>query len=63
MAGSFAYIEAFYNPLRPHSSIGWHAPNNFSHLMQLRRASVRYPTFDSVPSDFLLSIFMGRAHY
>ena len=23
----FRYIEAFYNPIRPHSGIGWLAPN------------------------------------
>ena len=26
----FAYIEAFYNRLRPHSGIGWLAPNDFA---------------------------------
>lgn len=25
----FRYIEGFYNPLRPHSGIGWLAPNAF----------------------------------
>ena len=29
MATIFHYIEAFYNPVRPHSSIGWLAPNAF----------------------------------
>ena len=25
----FHYIECFYNPVRPHSSIGWNAPDTF----------------------------------
>ena len=25
----FSYIECFYNPVRPHSSIGWRSPNAF----------------------------------
>ena len=29
-ADVFAYIEAFYNPVRPHSSIGWLAPDAFA---------------------------------
>lgn len=30
MADVFAYIEAFYNPVRPHSSIGWRSPDDFA---------------------------------
>ena len=30
----FAYIEAFYNSLRPHSALGWIAPKQFEHLLQ-----------------------------
>lgn len=30
----FAYIEAFYNAVRPHSGIGWIAPNQFAKLLQ-----------------------------
>ncbi len=26
----FHYIECFYNPVRPHSAIGWVAPNVFA---------------------------------
>lgn len=26
----FNYIECFYNPIRPHSSIGWISPNAFA---------------------------------
>ena len=29
-AAVFAYIEAFYNRLRPHSGIGWLAPTDFA---------------------------------
>ena len=29
-ADVFAYIEAFYNPIRPHSSIAWNAPDVFA---------------------------------
>lgn len=29
MNAVFHYIEAFYNPVRPHSAIGWLAPNTF----------------------------------
>jgi transposase InsO family protein len=29
----FRYIEAFYNPIRPHSGIGWLAPNVFESLL------------------------------
>lgn len=29
-AAVFAYIEAFYNSVRPHSGIGWLAPNRFA---------------------------------
>jgi putative transposase len=27
----FAYIEAFYNAIRPYSALGWISPNAFSH--------------------------------
>ena len=30
----FAYIEAFYNTIRPHSALGWIAPNQFIRLLQ-----------------------------
>ncbi|RKJ62094.1 hypothetical protein D7Y09_14595 [bacterium 1XD42-1] len=30
MMDVFAYIEAFYNPVRPHSSIGWRPPDAFA---------------------------------
>ena len=30
MAHVFAYIESFYNPVRPHSSIGWRSPDAFA---------------------------------
>ena len=30
MASVFAYIEAFYNSVRPHSGIGWLSPNKFA---------------------------------
>lgn len=30
MTAVFAYIETFYNPIRPHSGIGWLAPNTFA---------------------------------
>jgi len=30
MMDIFAYIEAFYNPVRPHSSIGWRPPDAFA---------------------------------
>ena len=36
-ADIFAYIEAFYNTLRPHSSIGWLSPCAFE--LRLRNAS------------------------
>ena len=29
-ADIFAYIEVFYNAVRPHSSIGWQAPDAFA---------------------------------
>ena len=29
----FAYIEAFYNRVRPHSSIGWRSPFDFEKLL------------------------------
>ena len=32
-AAIFRYIEAFYNPVRPHSGIGWLAPNVFESLL------------------------------
>lgn len=25
----FAYLEAFYNSVRPHSALGWHSPAQF----------------------------------
>ena len=28
-ADVFAYIEAFYNPVRPHSALGWLSPDRF----------------------------------
>ena len=31
----FHYIEAFYNPIRPHSGIGWLAPNKFDALLSV----------------------------
>ena len=33
MADVFAYIETFYNPLRPHSSIGWRPPDAFARAL------------------------------
>jgi transposase InsO family protein len=35
----FAYIEAFYNSLRPHSALGWIAPKQFEHLLHLNFAA------------------------
>lgn len=37
-ADIFAYIEAFYNTLHPHSAIGWLSPCAFE--LRLRNASV-----------------------
>jgi transposase InsO family protein len=34
-AAVFRYIEAFYNRIRPHSGIGWMAPNDFEKLFQI----------------------------
>jgi transposase InsO family protein len=31
----FRYIEAFYNPVRPHSGIGWLAPNTFEAVLRV----------------------------
>ena len=33
MTDIFAYIEAFYNPVRPHSSIGWRPPDAFARAL------------------------------
>ena len=33
MADVFAYIETFYNPVRPHSSIGWRPPDAFARAL------------------------------
>jgi len=35
---AFRYIEAFYNSVRPHSGIGWLAPNTFERLLLVRSA-------------------------
>lgn len=35
----FAYIEAFYNTVRPHSSIGWQTPVAFERLLNLEPAA------------------------
>ena len=35
----FAYIEAFYNRVRPHSAIGWLSPTSFESLLQLELAA------------------------
>jgi putative transposase len=35
----FAYIEAFYNTIRPHSAIGWLAPTTFGRLLSLNTAA------------------------
>ena len=35
----FAYIEAFYNPIRPHSSIGWLSPDDFAHTLASSRSA------------------------
>ena len=29
----FSYIETFYNRIRPHSGIGWLAPNVFERML------------------------------
>ena len=34
-ADIFAYIEVFYNSVRPHSSIGWQAPDVFARSMSV----------------------------
>ena len=39
-AAIFRYIETFYNAARPHSSIGWLAPNEYENLYI--RATLRY---------------------
>ncbi len=33
MTDVFAYIETFYNPVRPHSSIGWRPPDAFARAL------------------------------
>jgi len=33
MADVFAYIETFYNPVRPHSAIGWRPPDAFARAL------------------------------
>lgn len=33
-ADIFAYIEAFYNTIRPHSAIGWRSPCAFEQLLR-----------------------------
>lgn len=35
----FAYIETFYNPVRPHSSIGWQAPDSFARTLESSRSA------------------------
>lgn len=35
----FSYIEAFYNPIRPHSSIGWAAPDAFARSLNKHHAA------------------------
>ena len=35
----FAYIEAFYDPIRPHSSIGWAAPDVFARSLGKHHAA------------------------
>ena len=36
----FRYIEAYYNKIRPHSSINWLSPINFEHSFKLMRNSM-----------------------
>jgi len=38
-ADIFAYIETFYNKVRPHSAIGWHSPTAFERLLTLKAAA------------------------
>lgn len=38
-ADIFAYIEAFYNTVRPHSALGWMAPASFERALLGRRAA------------------------
>ena len=40
-ADIFAYIEIYYNSIRPHSGIGWMSPNEFEeHLRSVYAAKV-----------------------
>lgn len=39
MADIFSYIEAFYNPVRPHSAIGWRAPDDFARSLSAHHAA------------------------
>lgn len=35
----FAYIETFYNTIRPHSALGWLSPKAFEYALQTARAA------------------------
>ena len=40
--GIFRYIEAYYNNIRPHSSINWLPPNSFEHSFKFQSNSTIY---------------------
>ena len=42
----FRYIEGFYNPVRPHSSIGWLSPMEYAR--QLKRQNVAWQSGGSI---------------
>ena len=35
----FRYIEGFYNPIRPHSSIGWMSPMDYEQKLKRQNAA------------------------
>ncbi|MFR4988531.1 IS3 family transposase [Anaerotruncus colihominis] len=63
----FVYMEAFYNTIRPHSTLGWLSPVQYEaalqHLMQPERVSLKITVFHS--RFFLISVSAapGRTQY
>ena len=49
----FRYIEGFYNPVRPHSSIGWLSPMEYARQLNRQNVAWAYRSNPAIHSTFV----------